>query len=235
MLYIQIVFSAVGPDLLELSDFQVTHSIHFHGHQFHVVDIQIGEYNENGVLIRANECGGKTYCTNPSWAQGKDYPNGKSGKISSTAPLKNTAFLPVGGYAVVYFKSDNPGYWFLHCHIQADILAGMAVIISEAEDEHFRVPSEIDNCGDFDWTIEEFYNALDAFPQSMEEVKDDDDDDINELALGLDVGLRSALLLSFINVLYCVVVSNTKQTNFMVHNKLLHTTTVICIITYIIV
>ena len=200
MLYIQIVFSAVGPDLLELSDFQVTHSIHFH-----VVDIQIGEYNENGVLIRANECGGKTYCTNPSWAQGKDYPNGKSGKISSTAPLKNTAFLPVGGYAVVYFKSDNPGYWFLHCHIQADILAGMAVIISEAEDEHFRVPSEIDNCGDFDWTIEEFYNALDAFPQSMEEVKDDDDD-INDLALGLNVGLRSALLLSFIlNVLLLIL------------------------------
>ena len=212
---IQMVFSAVGPHYdvppaPQFSAFQAIHSIHLHGHQFHVVDTQFGEYDDNGLLTRANDsiaCGGTNVCSNPSWAEGKNYANGKSGKIPSTAPLVDTIFLPPGGYVVVYFKSDNPGYWFLHCHIQADLLGGMAVIISEAEDEHLPVPNGIDNCGNFDWTIEEFYNALNASPQSMEEdVQEDDDEDINELALGLGVGLGIALLLLLIvNVILLIL------------------------------
>ena len=86
---IQMVFSAVGG---EKEFWKASHPIHLHGHQFHVVDIQFGEYFENGTLKGTNksiECGGTNVCTNPSWAPGKNYSIGKSGKISSTAPRKD--------------------------------------------------------------------------------------------------------------------------------------------------
>ena len=60
----------------------------------------------------------------------------------------------------------------------------MAVIINEAEDQHFSAPSGMDMCGNFDWTIEEFYQALNATPQESKE----DDDDIDMLALGFRCG-----------------------------------------------
>ena len=218
---IQMVLSAIGANLNPASalDFWLeSHPIHLHGHQFHVVDIQFGEYNELGELIRANDsikCGGTsttTACTNPSWADGKDYSIGRSGKISSTAPRKDTVFVPGGGHVVVYFKSDNPGYWVLHCHNEEHMFGGMSVIINEAEDQHIPAPSGMDMCGNFDWTIEEFYQALNATPQESEE---EDDDEIDMLALGLGVGLGSSLLLSLMaNVillilfLYCCCVKH---------------------------
>ena len=203
---IQMVFSAIGPDLdpgQAANFFRASHPIHLHGHQFHVVDIQFGEYDEDGLLIRGNDsfdCGGTKVCTNPSWAPGRDYSIGKSGKISATAPRKDTVFLPGGGYVVVYFKSDNPGFWFLHCHIEVHQLEGMAIIINEAEDQQFAAPSGMDVCGNFSWSLEEFYEALDATPGSRltEEEEEDDDDDIDRLALGLGVGLGSGLLVSLI-------------------------------------
>ena len=201
---IQMVFSAIGPDLdptTAQNFFAASHPIHLHGHQFHVVDIQFGEYNEDGVLTSGNDsiaCGGTNVCTNPSWAEGKGYSIGRSGKISSTAPRKDTIFIPAGGYVVVYIKSDNPGYWYLHCHIEVHQLQGMAIIINEAEDEQFPVPSGTDICGNFTWSLDEFYEALAATPGSRQTVDDDDDDDIDALTLGLGVGLGSGLLLSLI-------------------------------------
>ena len=202
---IQMVFSAIGPDLdptTAQNFFAASHPIHLHGHQFHVVDIQFGEYNEDGMLTRGNDaiaCGGTNVCTNPSWVQGRDYSIGRSGKISSTAPRKDTIFIPAGGYVVVYIQSDNPGYWYLHCHIEVHQLQGMAIIINEAEDEQFPVPSGTNICGNFTWSLDEFYEALAATPgEQTGGGGGDDDDDIDRLALGLGVGLGSGLLLSLI-------------------------------------
>ena len=204
------VFSAIGPNLNPAPPieggarnfFAASHPIHLHGHQFHVVDIQFGEYNEDGMLTRGNDaiaCGGTNVCTNPSWVQGRDYSMNRTGKISSTAPRKDTIFIPAGGYVVVYIQSDNPGYWYLHCHIEVHQLQGMAIIINEAEDEQFPVPSGTDICGNFTWSLDEFYEALAATPGAQNGGgDDDDDDDIDRLALGLGVGLGSGLLLSLI-------------------------------------
>ena len=58
-------------------------------------------------------------CTNPSWADNADPDRNNVGRIMNPVPpLKDTVLVPAGGYAVVYFTSDNPGYWFLHCHIE---------------------------------------------------------------------------------------------------------------------
>uniref|UniRef100_A0A1X7SEA3 Plastocyanin-like domain-containing protein n=1 Tax=Amphimedon queenslandica TaxID=400682 RepID=A0A1X7SEA3_AMPQE len=95
----------------------------------------------NSVAIAVHNdvnCGGKDLCTNPSWEPGRDYSTrtGVTGRVSSTAPLKDTLLIPAGGYAVVYFKTDNPGWWFLHCHIEVHQLEGMGVIINEEGFKH---------------------------------------------------------------------------------------------------
>ena len=50
-----------------------------------------------------------------------------------------------GGYVIVAFVADNPGYWFLHCHIEVHQLEGLAVIIQEyKETEHnYNLPKDI--------------------------------------------------------------------------------------------
>ena len=32
-------------------------------------------------------------------------------------PQKDTVAVPDSGFAILRFKADNPGYWFLHCHL----------------------------------------------------------------------------------------------------------------------
>jgi hypothetical protein len=79
-------------------------------------------------------------CENPGWAS-RDYANGNIPDANFKNPpikLKDTIFIPVGGYVVVRFMSDNPGYWFLHCHIEMHQAEGMALIIQEGENEEIR-------------------------------------------------------------------------------------------------
>ena len=112
---IQLVLSTVGPSTSSnsIENSQFAHPVHLHEHYFHVVDIMFGEYNnETGELKNLNQdidCTGQNLCTKPKWAMGvsKNY----STEITN-APLKDTILVPFGGYAVVYFKADNPG-WLL--------------------------------------------------------------------------------------------------------------------------
>ena len=46
---------------------------------------------------------------------------------------KDTVIVPFGGYTVIRFVVDNPGWWFLHCHIEIHQLEGMAVVIKELQ------------------------------------------------------------------------------------------------------
>jgi len=43
-----------------------------------------------------------------------------------------TVLVPYGGYTVIRFVVDNPGWWLLHHHIEIHQLEGMAVVIKEA-------------------------------------------------------------------------------------------------------
>jgi FtsP/CotA-like multicopper oxidase with cupredoxin domain len=44
-------------------------------------------------------------------------------------PLKDTVAVPDGGFVVLRFWADNPGYWLFHCHIEWHEHVGMGVII----------------------------------------------------------------------------------------------------------
>ena len=153
------VFTATGTNRNNRFFWNFAHPIHLHGHSFHVARVGFGSYNDNGRLTRATEdisCignGDGTRCTDPVWSIGRvntDRSNLKQ------APLKDTILIPAGGYAVVYFKANNPGYWFLHCHIEVHQLEGMAVVINEAKDRHNLPPSNMPQCGAFTWQLDDF-------------------------------------------------------------------------------
>ena len=113
------------------------HPIHFHGHSFHILGIGYGEYDDTtGFLNSCNTnitCGNDntSRCTSPMWSEGFK-PNFTT---NSRTMCKDTVIVPGGGYVVIQFVSNNPGYWYMHCHIELHQFDGMALIVSEAASE----------------------------------------------------------------------------------------------------
>ena len=92
-----------------------------------------------------------------------DYVTNK--KLNNTAIRKDTVIVPAGGYVVIALEADNPGYWFLHCHIEVHQLEGMALIIQEYDENehnyaHDRILERIKKVGNFNWTVDEFNEAV---------------------------------------------------------------------------
>ena len=108
------------------------HPIHLHGHSFHVLKIALGVYKENGHYLSQNtdiSCD-TDYCNQPEWKSdiegGDDIPG-----LKRNNPIqKDTLMLPAGGYAVIRFRSNNPGKWFMHCHIEFHSMKGEKTIYS---------------------------------------------------------------------------------------------------------
>lgn len=42
-------------------------------------------------------------------------------------PVRGYVGVPAGGWAVIRFVADNPGVWFMHCHIELHMEWGMAM------------------------------------------------------------------------------------------------------------
>lgn len=76
------------------------HPIHVHGHNFFIVGWGMGNYNV-----------------------GKD--PAKYNLIDP--PERNTVGVPKGGWAAIRFKADNPGVWFIHCHLEEHTSWGLAM------------------------------------------------------------------------------------------------------------
>ncbi|XP_015121329.1 laccase-1 [Diachasma alloeum] len=67
-----------------------------------------------------------------------------------SAPLKDTVTVPDGGYTIVRFYADNPGYWLFHCHIEFHVEIGMAVIFKVGEHKEMKpVPVDFPQCGNW--------------------------------------------------------------------------------------
>ena len=155
---IQMVFISVGSA-------REVHPIHVHGHSFHVVYVGYPEYNETtGFIENVNsdihcedaECTNlgcdPNACTRPRWANSKP-PEGIA--INAKTVRKDTVQVPAGGYVVVNYLSDNPGYWFLHCHNELHQLQGMALIVKEGVYQKNH-PKAMNKCGDFEISENEF-------------------------------------------------------------------------------
>ena len=164
---VMMVFSAVGDASNRLRDF--SHPIHLHGHSFYVVKVGHGNYNEfNGSLIENSDdisCE-STLCMKPTWRDNMapDFSSYiTNSKLNDTTIRKDTVIVPAGGYVVIAFQADNPGYWFMHCHIEVHQLEGMALIIqeyNEAQHNYNGLPQGITRVGNFNWTVDDFNEAL---------------------------------------------------------------------------
>ncbi|XP_077227095.1 laccase 1 [Tasmannia lanceolata] len=76
------------------------HPIHFHGHNFFIVGSGFGNFNADRDTASFN-------LVDP--------------------PERNTVAVPSGGWAAIRFKADNPGVWFVHCHLEAHTTWGLAM------------------------------------------------------------------------------------------------------------
>ncbi|CAM8896143.1 unnamed protein product [Rhodiola kirilowii] len=75
------------------------HPIHVHGHNFFVVGQGFGNFD-----VKKHP---------------KDY--------NLVDPVeRNTVAVPSGGWAAIRFKADNPGAWFVHCHLEEHTTWGLA-------------------------------------------------------------------------------------------------------------
>ena len=162
-----------------------SHPIHLHGHSFFVMGMGFPQYNSTtgfrGCYSPDIKCdvppgrdrcsyqydfdhGMSDYaCNYPKWEDGHQPSYGNpSSKIDAYTVRKDTIIIPAGGYVVIQFLANNPGYWFMHCHIIFHTLSGMAVIINEAPDRHNPPPPKMCTCKNFSWSLEEFYRSLEA-------------------------------------------------------------------------
>ena len=127
----------------------VAHPVHFHGHYFYVADIGYPTYDSNGLFVRSNEniecvvnadnssCATRfvTIGDDDDFIQEIRWKNitddlYSTGKIY---PRKDTVTVPYGGYTVIRFVVDNPGWWLLHCHATHHHVSGMTVLIKELQ------------------------------------------------------------------------------------------------------
>lgn len=108
------------------------HPMHLHGYHFRVV--------ANGKL------GDKT-------TEEEVRQLDKDGKIVRNlvdAPWKDTVVVPDGGYTVIRFIADSPGYWILHCHIDFHVELGMGFILKVGEHSEMPpVPEAFPTCGHY--------------------------------------------------------------------------------------
>ena len=129
-----------------------SHPIHLHGHSFYVLKMGYAPQNiTSGKLLKHpqnhsltpslsqfidNEdiyCGGSlNYGNAATWKNTSWKGDNIPGLNLNNPPRKNTLIIPTGGYAVLHIRSDNPGKWFLHCHIEVHALNGMAMVLREA-------------------------------------------------------------------------------------------------------
>lgn len=123
---IQFVFSSVSPSTT-LSSIR-THPVHLHGHSFFVAKIVYPHYDENGTIVSQTDDLTIPQCGPGTWANGVQ-PEGI--RVDSSTIRKDVITVPAGGYVVVDFLADNPGWWFLHCHIDSHLLRGMGIVVGE--------------------------------------------------------------------------------------------------------
>ncbi|KAJ4830027.1 Laccase-7 [Turnera subulata] len=75
------------------------HPIHIHGFNFHILAQGFGNYDPRKYRKRFN-------LVNPQ--------------------MRNTIAVPVGGWAVIRFRANNPGVWIIHCHLDSHASLGLA-------------------------------------------------------------------------------------------------------------
>ncbi|XP_046680742.1 laccase-1-like isoform X2 [Homalodisca vitripennis] len=112
--------------------FDANHPIHLHGYAFRVIGMdRLGESVDEELVRKLNR-------------------EGRLVRNLENPPLKDTVTVPDGGYTIIRFHANNPGYWLFHCHIDFHMELGMNVVFKVGKDEEFPpVPDGFPKCGDY--------------------------------------------------------------------------------------
>lgn len=100
------------------------HPIHVHGHNFFIVGRGFGNYDVDRDTKNYN-------LVDP--------------------PERNTVGVPVGGWAAIRVIADNPGVWFIHCHLEEHTSWGLAMGLIVQSGQHpsqclFPPPDDFPRC-----------------------------------------------------------------------------------------
>ena len=105
-----------------------THPMHLHGHSFFVAKIAYPDYDENGTIVSQIDDLTIPDCGPGAW---KNNVQPEGIRVDSETIRKDVIVVPAGGYVVVDFLANNPGWWFLHCHIDNHLKNGMGMVVGE--------------------------------------------------------------------------------------------------------
>ncbi|GAB4833833.1 Laccase-17 [Ancistrocladus abbreviatus] len=101
-----------------------SHPLHLHGFNFFVVGQGFGNYDSNKDPAKFN-------LVDP--------------------PERNTVGVPSGGWVAIRFLADNPGVWFMHCHLEVHTSWGlkMAWVVMDGKGKKQKLPpppSDLPQC-----------------------------------------------------------------------------------------
>jgi len=99
-------------------------------------DFNISEHTfilEPNNIIELNIHGADHGITHPFHLHGHafDIVQSASGPVNFVNPPRRDVIATNNGGVTIRFRADNPGPWFLHCHIDWHLEAGLAVVFAE--------------------------------------------------------------------------------------------------------
>ncbi|XP_026666521.1 laccase-1-like isoform X2 [Ceratina calcarata] len=167
--------------------YDANHPFHLHGYQFRVIAME--RVGKNITVSRVKELD----------------ETGAIRRNLDRAPLKDTVTVPDGGYTILRFHANNPGYWLFHCHIEFHAEVGMSLIFKVGENEDMLpVPQNFPTCGN--WQPEESSHIEQSKNVSwistiqekgMEKSTNDTKDEISENSVEQFVRLLPEILKTF--------------------------------------
>jgi len=87
-------------------------------------------------------------------------------------PLKDTVTVPVGGYTIIRFITNNPGTWLFHCHLDFHSEVGMSIIIKVGTTNDLpKEPIGWPQCGDYVFRQQNVSSDLPSINQSYNFMK----------------------------------------------------------------
>lgn len=113
--------------------YDANHPFHLHGHSFRVVAME--RIKPSGIKIEE--------------IQELDR-RGQIVRRLKDAPLKDTITVPDGGFTIIRFVADNPGFWLFHCHIEFHIEVGMALVFKVGDVSQMKsAPKNFPMCSNY--------------------------------------------------------------------------------------
>ena len=116
----------INPDL----ERPIAHPLHLHGYFFNVL---------GSGLIPPQE--------NPMEYVRQQNEEGNIARNLQDPPRKDSVQTSPGGFLLIRFFADNPGYWLMHCHISFDVIEGQAMVVKVGDRDEWVIPDDFPQCG----------------------------------------------------------------------------------------